>query len=70
MDCVGAESPLLLILCHMFDFDRAMKLTYMLILITEKSTKKERSVLLLYARVSFRFTSHLNLNVGPASVKC
>lgn len=65
----GAESLLLLIPCHIFDFDRAKKLIYMLILITEKSTKKERSVLLLYTRVSFRFTSLLSLKVAPASVK-
>jgi len=61
----GAESLLLLIQCHVFGFDRAKKFIYTLFLITEKSTRKERSVLVLYTRVSFRFTSH----VAPASAK-
>lgn len=69
VQCVGAESLLLLIPYHIGDFDRAKNFTYMLILVTEKGTKKKRSVLVLYTRLSFRFTSCLSLNVAPDSVK-
>lgn len=37
----GAESLLLIILCHIFDFDGAKKVVSMLIFITKKSLKRK-----------------------------
>lgn len=49
---------------------RAKKSIYVFILITGKSTKKERPVLLFYERANFRFTSCSTLTVVPGSGKC